>query len=377
MDGASSLGTATLSGGSAGFSTSALAVGSHSITVVYGGDGNFNGSTSGPLSQMVNKANTLAIVSSGQNPSVFGQSVMFTGTLSAVAPGAGTPTGMVHFNDNGSQIGSATLSAGSASFSTVNLSAGSHPITVPYAGDGNFNGTTSVAISQTVNKAATSTVLGSSANPSTNGQSVTFTATVSVNAPGAGTPQGTVNFNDGATFLGSGSLSGGIATFSTAALTVGTHAITASYAGDVNFAVSTSNAVQQQVDPTGGPNADLGVAVTHPFTHPAGFGSAFTETIRVTNHGPDATGATLVITVSGNFLAGQVTGTGCIVGGTINCNLGTLNSGDTSVVTIPITPLLGRTISIHAAVSGTLLDNVPADDDAVEVIQVRHRPLAK
>jgi hypothetical protein len=327
----------------------------------------------------VNKANTLAVVNSGQNPSVFGQPVMFTATLSAVAPGAGTPTGMVHFNDNGSQIGSATLSAGSASFSTASLSAGSHPITVPYAGDANFNGTTSAAISQTVNKAGTTTALGSSANPSTNGQSVTFTATVTVNAPGAGMPQGTVNFNDGATFLGSGTLSGGTATFSTSGLTVTPplHQITAAYAGDVNFGVSTSNTVQQEVDPTSGPNADLGVSSTHPFTHPAAFGTAFTETITVTNHGPNATAATLVITVTGNFLLGPVTGTGCTVGGTINCSLGTLNNGDTSIVTIPITPLLGRTISIHATVSGTLPDNVPADDNALEVIQVRHRPLAK
>ena len=217
----------------------------------------------------------------------------------------------------------------------------------------------------------------SSANPSTNGQSVTFTATVTVNAPGGGSPQGTVNFNDGATFLGSGSLSSGTATFSTSGLSVGTHSITASYAGDVNFGVSTSNTVSQQVDPTGGPNADLGVTSTHSFAHPAAFGTEFTETITVTNNGPDATGTTLVITITGNFLLGPVTGTGCTVGGTIDCSLGTLNNGDTSIVTIPITPLLGRTISIHATVSGTLPDNVPADDNALEVIQVRHRPLAK
>ena len=73
---------------------------------------------------------------------------------------------------------------------------------------------------------------------------MTFTATVAAVSPGTGTPTGTVNFFDGATQIGTGTLnSSGVATFSTSTLSVGTHSITAVYAGDTNFTTSTSTAV--------------------------------------------------------------------------------------------------------------------------------------
>ncbi|MGO8793603.1 MAG: choice-of-anchor tandem repeat GloVer-containing protein [Candidatus Sulfotelmatobacter sp.] len=90
--------------------------------------------------------------------------------------------------------------------------------------------------------ATTSTTLTSSPNPSTHGEDVTFTATV-MPAP----PDGeTINFIKGTMVLGTGSLSGGSATFMTATLPVGTSKISAVYAGDINFAGSTS-AVDKQV----------------------------------------------------------------------------------------------------------------------------------
>jgi hypothetical protein len=55
-DGSTTLGTGTLSGGQARFTTSSLSVGTHTITAVYGGDSNFSGSTSAPLTQTVNQA---------------------------------------------------------------------------------------------------------------------------------------------------------------------------------------------------------------------------------------------------------------------------------------------------------------------------------
>ena len=65
---------------------------------------------------------------------------------------------------------------------------------------------------------------------------MTFTATVTVRSAGAGTPTGTVTFKDGATTLGTGTLNGaGVATFTTAALPVGHHTITAVYGGDASF----------------------------------------------------------------------------------------------------------------------------------------------
>src|SRR2546425_2122413 len=145
------------------------------------------------------------------------------------------------------------LSAGVATFSTGALSVATHSITATYLGDGNFLTSTSTAVSQVVNKASTTTTVASSLNPSTLGQSVTFTATVTANAPGAGTPSGTVTFFDGTTTLGTGMLSAGKATFTTSTLAVSppSHSITASYGGDGSFNVSTSTALTQVVNPPG------------------------------------------------------------------------------------------------------------------------------
>src|SRR5207244_12388623 len=102
--------------------------------------------------------------------------------------------------------------------------------------------------SQLVNKATTTTSLTSYTTLSRSGQSATFTATIAAVSPGAGTPTGTVNFLDGATVIGTGTLSAGVATFSTGALSVATHSITAAYQGDGNFLTSTSTAVSQVVN---------------------------------------------------------------------------------------------------------------------------------
>ena len=82
------------------------------------------------------------------------------------------------------------------------------------------------------------------------GKSVTFTATVSPVAPGSGTPTGNVTFMDGATILGIGTLSSGVATYTTSALLAGIRSITAVYGGDTNFSASTSPALSQTVYPT-------------------------------------------------------------------------------------------------------------------------------
>ena len=129
----------------------------------------------------------------------------FTATVSAAS---GTPTGTVTFKDGATTLGTGTLSGGVATFATSSLAIGGHTVTAVYGGDTNFTGSTSPGLTQTVNQGATTTSLGSSANPSVFGQSVTFTATVAAASPASGTPTGTVTFKDGATTLGTGTLLG-------------------------------------------------------------------------------------------------------------------------------------------------------------------------
>jgi hypothetical protein len=193
---------------------------------------------------VVGKASAATAVASVPNPSVFGQSVTFTATVVPVAPGAGSPTGTVTFSDSGIAIGSAPLSGGTASVATAALVGGVHSITASYSGDGSFTASASSPYMHTVSPAGSTTTLESSPNPSLAGQSVSFTAIVT---SGAGVPTGSVNFLDGATVIGSGALSGGTATFSTASLTAGTHSITAAYGGDASHLPSTSAIVVQAV----------------------------------------------------------------------------------------------------------------------------------
>jgi hypothetical protein len=202
------------------------------------------------LSLTVDQAGTTLSLASSPNPSVFGESVTFTGTVTAAAPAMGTPGGTVTFSDGTTTLGTTTLSGGSAAFTTSALAVGSHSVTATYAGDGDFTGSTSAAVTETVNKASTVTSLVSSSNPSVPGQPVTFTATLSAVAPGAGTPTGTVTFKDGATMLGTATLAGGTAAFTTSALLEGSHSITASYGGDGSFLASTSGVLPQLVRST-------------------------------------------------------------------------------------------------------------------------------
>jgi uncharacterized repeat protein (TIGR01451 family) len=245
LDGATSVGTATLDSlGKAALSISSLAVGAHSMTAAYTGDTNFSSSSSSPLLQIVIKDAATATLSSSANPSVFGQAVTFTALVAAAAPGAGTATGTVTFQDGAATLSILNLVNGQVSFTTSSLAAGSHSITAVYNGDSNFNAASSAAFSQTVNKLASAGTLSSSANPSVFGQAVTFTAAVSAASPAAGTPTGTVTFQDGSTSLGTANVLNGRASVTLSALAVGLHSVTAVYGGDGNFNSSTSMIAQ-------------------------------------------------------------------------------------------------------------------------------------
>jgi hypothetical protein len=223
-DGATTLGTVALVGGHAGFSTSALSVANHVIVAIYGGSGSFNASAAG-LHQIVFSKVTLT---GSPTPSLFGQAVTLTASISPVPVG-----GMVTFKDGATVLGSAAVSGGTATLHTSMLAAGVHSLTANFSAGG-----VSAPFTQTVNRAGTSTTLASNANPSAFGHAVTFTATVSALAPGAGIPTGSVTFKDGATTLGTVTLVGGHAGLSTSALSVANHVIVAIYLGSGSFNAS-------------------------------------------------------------------------------------------------------------------------------------------
>ncbi|HTV16970.1 MAG TPA: Ig-like domain repeat protein [Acidobacteriaceae bacterium] len=245
MDGSTALGSANLSSsgttGTATFTTSSLTVGAHQITAVYAGDGVHGTSTSAAVTETIQEATTV-VVTSSENPSISGDSVTFTATVSATSGGA-APTGTVVFKDGATVLGSAPLSGSNAAFTTAALSPGTHSITAAYSGDTVNAASTSAVLSQVV-KATTSVTVVGVANPANYGSQVTFTATVQGNG---GTPTGTVTFTADGSPIGSQALAGGSASVSIATLTVGTHSIVASYSGDASDAASSSAAYTETV----------------------------------------------------------------------------------------------------------------------------------
>jgi uncharacterized repeat protein (TIGR01451 family) len=248
-EGATILGTASLSNGQATANISFATVGTHTVTAVFSGDGNFTASTSASAAQTVSAAATTTTVVSAPSSSQVGQAVLFTATVTPVAPGAGTPTGTVLFKDGSTTIGTGTVGSNGQASATISFATlGQHFVTAVYSGDANFGTSTSAATTQTV-ASSTSTTLTALPNPAAFGQPIVLTAMIALPA-GSVTPTGTVTFLEGATVLGTGSVaSNGQASFTTAALAVGTHFIAASYSGDINFVPSVSAQISVTVQP--------------------------------------------------------------------------------------------------------------------------------
>lgn len=271
-DGSALLATRPISNGRSSLTTTTLAVGNHPITVVYGGDSTYAGSTSPVLTQTVATAGTTAsttTLTSSANPAATGQPVSLVATVAGTGK---TPTGTVSFRDGDATLSVRPLSGGRASLITSSLTAGSHSLTAVYGGDPTFAGSTSTALTQTVTapgSTASKTALLSSVNPGRAGQPITFTATVT---GASATPTGSVTFKDGTTVLAVRPLSGGRSTLTIRTLTVGSHSITAAYSGNSTFAPSTSAPLSESVG-----------AGSSPATAQAGPGSS---QARPTNGGP-------------------------------------------------------------------------------------------
>ena len=236
MEGATVLGSGTLTGGSTSFTTSELPLGSHHVQAVYAGDSDFDGSHSNTVNQVVDKYPTTTALASALNPSTYGQQVIFTATVASTGPNA--PTGSVNFGG----LGNAPLIEGVAALTKTWLNAGTYTITAEYAGDSYSAPSASSALNQVVNPAPTTTAIASSADPSSSGQTVTFTATVTSSTGAHAT--GTVTFTAGITILGTVELSGIHASISTTRLSVGSTTIAATYNGATDYTGSSASLVQ-------------------------------------------------------------------------------------------------------------------------------------
>ena len=236
-----------VSSGTAKCTVADLATGGHWITAVYSGDSNYAASTFSGLSQTVNKkATTTTVVSSLLGPSTAGEAVTFTATVSSAVA-----TGSVEFRQSGVVIvgcAAQPVSSGTAKCTVADLATGGHWITAVYSGDSNYAASTFSGLSQTVNKKATTTTVSSLLDPSTAGEAVTFTATVS-----SAVATGTVEFQEeGIPITGctAATISSGAARCTVAGYPGwSSYTITAVYSGDSSYLASASSAFSQRVEP--------------------------------------------------------------------------------------------------------------------------------
>ncbi len=274
-DAGTALGTPVALGadGTATLTTSALTVGSHPLSAQFAAVGNYDGSTR-DLVQVVGQARTVTTVTSSTSPSVFGAPVTFTATVTRA--GGPVNVGSVQFAVGSTPLGAVPVAGdGTAALTTSALSAGAHTISATFSGTAELARSTK-SVDQVVGQAASSTLLAGTPNPSTFGQSVTFTATVA----SAGSPfgAGTVQFSAGSTVLcASVDVDGtGTATCDTMALPGGTQAITAAFSG-TDDVTGSSKEVDQVVNPvdtttilTGSSPSALGDPTTFTATVSAG-----------------------------------------------------------------------------------------------------------
>ncbi len=292
---ATTLGTASLDAtGTATFTLSNLAHGSHVFNALYSGDGTFAARSASFGVGVSYNPDTVSLSASPSRP-VLGQPVTLTANVGALTTGLGIPTGNITFTDQISGttgiLGTVGLDAtGTATFTVSNLAHGSHVFNALYSGDSTFAArSASLGVGVSYNPDTVS--LSASPTRPVLGQPVTLTTDVSAVAPGTGIPTGSITFidqsNGTTTTLGTVQLNpNGQATFTTN-LGPGRQSLQAVYSGDTTFAGRTTSLILTVVPGSATPTPTNTVTATQPAT------STITPTATVTDTAtstPTATG---------------------------------------------------------------------------------------
>ena len=248
--GGTSVGTGTLSSGTATLTLDSLPVGSYSLTAGYAGDANFSATTSAAVVLQATKITTsLQLSSSTANgPSAF--QLVLSATVSPSGSGIFFNDGeTVTFYQGGKMIGTGTLSSGVATLNINPLAAGSYAFEASYPGDTNF----AAVDSPTYNIVAPSLEISSTPGSSVFGSQVTLTATLSpYSSSGSSTDGETITFYSRGINIGTAPLSSGVAMLNTTSLPVGPDALTATYPGDASFLGVLSNSLLETVKTVSG-----------------------------------------------------------------------------------------------------------------------------
>lgn len=210
----------------------------------------------------INNATSATTLVVAPNPVTVGHETSLTATVTGTAP-----RGEVEFFAGGDSVGTAPLAGGEAVLPVATFAPRIHQITAAYLGDAVNAGSSSDAVTLTVEQVVSSIALGVSPNPVTVGEETVLVATVTGVEPTA-----TVSFFVDGTLLGSASVDAGQAALPVTDLPEGAYEITAEYAGDVNHAASVADAVTLTVRPI--PSGDGDSLAESGAAAPIGFASA-------------------------------------------------------------------------------------------------------
>jgi hypothetical protein len=374
----------TLSSGTASLTNfTFLPGGTYSVKAHYAGDGNFAPSddpTGVPV--VVNKENsrlqyelvtldptTGNIVSPNATTVTYGSYFLRIDILNSTSNacqlltgGTNTgcafdATGTVTLTDNGSPLDGGTFSinsAGHAEDQLSDLTVGAHALSGTYSGDISYNAvTTAVTDNVMVTQAGTASFLTPAASSVQANQMTTLSVAIPTQSISTQGPTGNVTFKDGTTTIGTvaavqvgatpTTFAGATATLSTSFTTLGTHSLTAVYAGDTNYSTSTSSAVTVTV------------------TSPGSFTLSSTPVTLSSSTGA-AAGSTITVTPSGGFFGNVV----------VTATTAALPAG----VTCPSSPL---TITVNSGtvtpVTGTLNCQVTASSSSMSAANITASPV--
>jgi hypothetical protein len=250
--------------------------GAYSVQAHYGGDGLYAPSDSNPITLTVSpepSATTLRGLL--YNPATGATTTLASGAtypyggyflLNANVTGAsgqGTATGNITLTDSGSPIDGGVFRLNSTSNTedqTRSLAAGTHVLTAAYSGDASFNPSASSSFTLNITPAPTASALQVDLPVLSAAGTLVLTAQISARGYGANqqqgygasAPSGMVTFSSAGVILGTAALtqktypaaasdsSSVVFTLPANRLPVGVNAVTVSYAGDTNYAASSS-----------------------------------------------------------------------------------------------------------------------------------------
>ncbi len=346
------------------------------ITANFAGDAYYVGKSANASITVDRDASSTTVAA--PNAVVHGEATSFSAHVAATE-GTDAPTGTVQFTVDGNNFGAPVAidaSGNASSSSTSTLSTGSHAIVAAYSGDANIKPSTSASKAQVVNKAGTTTALTRSpGSPTKFGQAVTFTATVSVVAPGVGSPTGAVQFNvDGQPYGTAVPLTGNHASVTISNLHQGNHDIDATYNGDADFTASSGATLTQGIDKSDTnvtlATSDASAVSGEPLTYTAkvtpvspGAGNpSGTVTFYADGHqigspvpvdgGGNATSDQVGLLVGPHAITANYSGDGDFAGGSASYTQNVAAAQVATALTVSPNPsVFGQEVTLHAAVS--------------------------